>query len=76
MSHDITKLNVEIRRLKTQVENLLSMVRNNSVVTATLRADLESLKAKGGGAQTGVLPVPSPESDKGVSSPVSGEVPK
>lgn len=74
MSHDITKLNVEVKRLKTQCENLLSMVRNNSILTAALRSDLESLKAKAGGVQTGVVPVPLPEPDETVPAPVGGKV--
>ena len=77
MSHEITKLNAEIKRLKLQSENLFSMVRNNSVVTAALRTDLESLKAKiAGGAASDVPNRNTLHADPPMHSGVGTEVPK
>lgn len=40
MSHDITKLNFRMKRVEEQIENLLSMLRAQSMAFVNLKAEL------------------------------------
>lgn len=77
MSHEITKLNIEVKRLKVMNENMLSMHRALAAAVTKLRADIESFQAKGaGGASTNVPNRNALHADPPMHSGVGEEVPK